>query len=66
MIKTKRELKESEHKNRAIEIQLQNTERTLDDIQMTNSKLSKDLEKFKEQKENLENINSGYRNEIEN
>jgi chromosome segregation ATPase len=66
MIKTKRELKESEHKNRAIEIQLQNTERTLDDIQMTSSKLSKDLEKFKEQKENLENINSGYRNEIEN
>lgn len=66
MIKTKRELKESEHKNRAIEIQLQNTERTLDDIQMTNSKLSKDLEKFNEQKENLENINFGYRNEIEN
>lgn len=66
MIKTKRELKESEHKNRAIEIQLQNTERTLDDIQMTNSKLSKDLEKFKEQKDNLENINFGYRNEIEN
>lgn len=45
MIKTKRELKEAEFKNRAIEIQLQNTERQLEDLQLTNSKLKQDLDK---------------------
>lgn len=45
MIKTKRELKELEHKNKAFEIQLQNSDRQIEDLQMNNSKLKQDLEK---------------------
>lgn len=38
MIKTKRDLKEAENRNSAIQIQYINTERQLDDIKMTNAK----------------------------
>jgi len=38
MIKTKRDLREAENKNHAIQAQLQNSERQVGDLQLNNAK----------------------------